>query len=111
MGKDDYHTLVFKILTYLYKQLKNGDSIDESKISACSLGITDDYWEYVFSHMQTEGLVEGVSLMNVAGRNTPIVKVVGSRIRISPKGIEYLEDNSMMSKARELIKDIGGLIP
>ena len=110
MAKDDYYTLVFKILTYLYKQLKKSDAVDDSKISAEALGIPEDYWTYLFEHMQTDGLVEGVGIMKIAGRDTPDVKVVGSRLRISPKGIDYLENNSTMAKIKSAIKDLGGLI-
>lgn len=110
MAKDDYYTLVFKILTYLYKQLKKSDAVDDSKISAEALGITEEYWEYLFEHMQGDGLVEGVGIMKVFGRDNPSVKVVGARLRISPKGIDYLENNSTMAKVKDLIKDIGGLI-
>ena len=33
MEKDDYYVIVYKILAYLYVQLKNGDDIDSKIIS------------------------------------------------------------------------------
>lgn len=33
MAKDDYYVIVYKILAYLYVQLKAGENVDEQMIS------------------------------------------------------------------------------
>ncbi len=106
MAKDDYHVIVCKILSYLYKQLKSSEKVDENRISVDSpdYDISLPYWEYIMRNLKEEGLVEGVYLLNAVGRNTPAVRI--RNIEITPKGIEYLRDNSSMAKAREYLKTI-----
>ena len=110
MAKDDYHVIVYKILSYLYKVLKASEKPDLSKLSPESFGIEEPYWEYIFIHLFTEELIEGVTVKKVMGRDEPIIGLT-NKLRISPKGIEYISENSFMAKVRNAIKDFGGLIP
>ena len=113
MAKDDFHVIVCKILSYLYKQLKSGEEIDVNEISVDSsrFDICVSYWEFIMRNLKQEGLVDGVYLLNAVGRENPAIKI--RNISITPKGIEYLQDNSSMAKAREylsMVKDIKDII-
>ena len=46
MARDDYHVVVYQILSYLYQQLKQGNEIDVSLIKHDSkyLQINRKYW-------------------------------------------------------------------
>lgn len=113
MAKDDYSVIVCKILSYLYKKLKKSEEVDKAYVSVDSplFDIQQPYWEYIMRHLVSEGLIEGVSLLNVMGREEPAIRI--RNIAISPKGIEYLENNSGMAKAKEYlhtVKDLADII-
>ena len=50
MAKDDYHVIVYKILAYLYMQLKKGENIDPEYLmyDGPLFQIDRKYWVYIF---------------------------------------------------------------
>ena len=100
MARDDYYVLAYRILAYLYICLKDGSSPDIGYISHDSevLNINLNYWEYIIRHLYADGYIEGVSLRNVVGRKNPAIKF--NDLAITPLGIEYLQNNSAMARAR-----------
>ncbi len=112
MARDDYFVIAYRILAYLYACLKEGKPADISRLNEDSeeLNISCRYWEYIFRHLYGDGYIEGVSLLTVAGQQTPAVKIERS-IMITPKGIEYLQENSTMAKAKKFLKDFKDITP
>lgn len=110
MARDDYFVLAYRILIYLYACLKDGREPDINTISAEELRINDSYWEYIMRHLCTDGFVEGVALVSVTGRRTPAIRL-SENIMITPDGIDFLQNNSAMSKAKEFLKTIKDIIP
>lgn len=49
-------------------------------------------------------------MTNVLGEDYPVISDI-ENMRITPKGIEYLTDNSFIQKANELLKDTKAIIP
>ena len=49
MARDDYHVIVYQILSYLYNCLKNGKRIDAQKISHENeyFVINEAYWAFI----------------------------------------------------------------
>ncbi len=105
MAKNDYFVLVYKILKYLYKCLKESQPVDREclQYGTKDLPIDEVYWEYIFEHIAKDGYVEGVTVSEFINGEKSIK--ITKYIRITPKGIEYLEENSMMKKAAEAVKD------
>ena len=93
MAKDDYFVLVYKLLTILYTTLKNGKVVTDSELKELSEGLPLDYWEYILKSLSEDGYISGNS-----------IKI--TTLQITPKGIEYLQDNSKMKKAKEVLKNI-----
>ena len=62
MAKDDYFVIVYKILSYLYKCLKDGERVEERLINYDSpfIKVNEKYWSYIMWHMQEDDLIEGV---------------------------------------------------
>lgn len=110
MAKDDYFVLAYRILAYLYACLKAGEQSDLKHICAEELGITPNYWEYIMRHLHQEGFIEGIFVVNVIGRATPQIKLTPATM-ITPKGIEFLENNSTMAKAKNFLKTLKETIP
>lgn len=84
MARDDYYVIVYKILSYLYQCLKLGKKIDEEYISNVQY---DRTWcgEIIISNLD--------------------------QAQITPKGIEYLDDNSLMEKAKKFLKETKEIMP
>lgn len=111
MAKDDYYVIAYRILVYLYECLKNGENPDIEYIqyNSKAINISENYWEYIMRHLYEEEYLEGMSLIPVVGR-CKIVRLTKD-IMITPKGIEFLNDNSAMSKAKEFLKTLKETIP
>lgn len=110
MAKDDYHVIVYQILSYLYQCLKKGEPVDGNKLNYGSelLRINKSYWAYVIYNMHRMGLIEGIVFVDAEGQETPYATML-ENTRITPAGIDYLCDNSFMEKAKQFLKDIKGL--
>lgn len=111
MAKDDYHVVVYKILAYLYVKLKAGEKVDAKLLEADSnyLNINKIYWTYIIENLHNQGLVSGVVINKVWGGDISLIDI--KDIMITPKGIEYLTDNSFLNKAKEFLKDIRAIVP
>ena len=102
MAKDDYFVLVYKLLTILYTTLKNGKVVTDSELKELSEGLPLDYWEYILKSLGEDGYITGVKPISSLSGNS--IKI--TTLQITPKGIEYLQDNSKMKKAKEVLKNI-----
>lgn len=111
MAKDDYFVLAYKLLKYLYKCLKAGVKPDFSYLTyeTKDFPIAEEYWNYLLEKLSDSGYIEGVVV--VRPDNGPVMIRKTDTFRITPLGIEYLQENSMMKKAAEAVKEIAGLIP
>lgn len=106
MTKDDYHIIVYQILAYLYQCLKSGEfpNTGGMNIFRERAGINSRYWHYILIHLLEDGYIEGASIV-------PVVETREKQVRfnpdfaITPKGIDYLEDNSFMRKAKKFVTD------
>lgn len=111
MAKDDYHVIAFRVLAYLYECAKTGEkpNLRQLRKSEPILEeLTDSYWQYIIRHIFLDGYVEGVKIGNVVGS---FEQVDARDIAITPKGIEYLESDSMMKKAFKHLKGVGAVVP
>ena len=115
MAKDDYHVIVYQILSYLYQQLKKGAPVDPEYLrhNGHLFEIPESYWIYVMVNLQKDGLIDGITAKEkryVDG--TPHVSILNlDQCQITPRGIEYLSDNSFLQKAKEFLKDAMSMMP
>lgn len=112
MAQNDYFVIAYRILSYLYECLKDGKAADITILSEDSeqLNISYRYWAYIFRHLYEEGYIEGISILPATGQVAPMVKIERS-IMITPKGIEYLAENSTMAKAKRFLKELKDTTP
>lgn len=106
MSKDDYFVLVYRLLDYLYTCLKTGAPVDHSLLTHTAFGIPQSYLEYLFKRVYEQGFVDGVNVVNRLGSGSTLDI---SDIEITPKGIEYLLENNMMSKVKKTIQTLGDI--
>lgn len=114
MAKDDYHVIVYQILSYLYQQLKAGNPINEQMLSADALfGINERYRGYILKNLLKDGYITGITVKESTYINgqTQMRFLNLDKCEITPKGIEYLTDNSFLNKAKEFFQDIKSMTP
>ena len=111
MAKDDYHVIVYQILSYLYVQLKAGKPADPAMLAPDSryLGINRKYWLYIMKNLINDQLISNVTITELWDGEPDIQGLEDAEI--TPKGIEFLCDNSFLSKAKEFLKDIKAIVP
>lgn len=79
---------IYRILSILEKAM-DYEAFDVSRLSAANLNITEPKRKAILAMLLQNGYVEGLE-----------------NIRITLKGLEYLEENSLMKKAASLAKGI-----
>lgn len=111
MSRDDYPVIIYQILSYLYQQLKQGKDIDVNMIRYDSkyLQINKRYWTYVIVNLLKSGYIQGVVVDEDINGEKDIY--ILKQCEITPKGIDYLTDNSTIEKAKQFMKDLKDVIP
>ena len=110
MAHDDMHVIIYKVLSYLYSCLKKGERPDRHMLSSAGAlfgGVPEAYWTAIWMEMSDRGLVKGVGRMPYDN----IMSVIVENPRITLDGVEFLQENSMMRKARDLLRDAKSVLP
>ena len=112
MSKDDYHVIVYQILAYLYRCLKEGTEVEERMLLPGSpllkIEINEKYYKYIITNLLKAGYIEGVRIQKTWGEE--FIEDLSSA-QITPDGIEYLTENTTIRKAYEYAKDILSIVP
>ena len=103
-------TIIYKILKALEKAM-DLEKFDLSTISPDILKISDNRWFAIMEMLIENGFVAGATVEHYYAGS----KIVDRGISITLKGLEYLQNNSMMKKASDTLKGateiVGNLIP
>ena len=103
----DNFKVVYTILSTLEKALDIPE-FDTSLISPEALGISKVRWERYMEMLLDCGYVKGVALQHyITGQTAVNIQ----DIRITLKGLEYLQENSIMQRMYKAAKGIADLIP
>ena len=111
MAKDDYFVIVYQVLAYLYRCLKDGEDLDPELLAPTSrlLNINERYWGYIIENLQNDGFIRGASLKFAMGH--VLYECNLENCQITPKGIEYLCENSTIKKAYKFLKEVKSIVP
>ena len=107
MAHDDMHVVMYKILSYLYKCMKAGEDPDLEMISAAYLGINQRYHGQIVMELIERGFVKGYRVTKAPGATS----VMAEHPYITMSGVEFLMENSMMSKALDFLRSAKDTIP
>lgn len=110
MARDDYFVIVYQVLKYLYDCLKKGERPDPDYLEADTFDIPKNYWDYILLNLCNEKYITGLNPKSVKGVNS-IAWANKSEAIITPKGIEYLFENSMLQKVKRTLKDVKDIVP
>ncbi len=103
----DNFKAVYKILTALEKAMDLPE-FDIMEVGPEKLGVSAERWSRYIEMMADVGCIKGVSVhRDILGE----ICVDAQNIRITLKGLEYLQDNSMMRRIYNAAKGITEIIP
>ncbi len=108
MAKDDYFKIVYVILKELYEARKHGMRVDTSAISRERFQIDGGYLLSILDELVDNGYVKGITIHR---SKTGIYITSLEDMDITMKGIQFLEENSMMRKVKEALKDVKAIMP
>lgn len=95
----DNFKLIYKILHELEENMGNEDFVIYP-VCAKELGISFEKWEYLLIALQDEGYIRGLGISDKPEDKLRYITDISS-IGITIKGLEYLESNPLMVKAKE----------
>lgn len=94
--------IIYKILSLLDKH-KGDESFDYSQISADAMKTGYNDWEQIMIEMQENGFIRGIVYTRSLSDKFPhICEPICPSITL--KGMEYLAENNMMSKAKKIVE-------
>ncbi len=108
MAQDDYFVVAYRILSYLYECFKSGEQADPEFFGPKALGIGNGCWCNTMESMSDKGYIKGISVINSIG-GSPSIKIVN--VKITQDGIEFLQDNSKIAKAKAFLKTVKDIVP
>lgn len=103
----DNFQAVYKILSALEKAM-DYPSFDISQISAEVLGVSHERWTRYMEMMADVGYIKGIRVFESVVSGT---QVEDNGIRITLKGLEYLQENSIMKRVYKALKGVKEITP
>lgn len=103
----DNFKAVYRILTTLEKAM-DLPQFDLRQIDAKALGVSETRWARYLEMMADVGYIKGVEIQKAI---TGDLMVDATDIRITLKGLEYLQENSIMRKLYNAAKGIADVLP
>lgn len=103
----DNFKAVYNILSALERSM-DVPQFDVEQISAQALGISEERWKRYLEMMQDVGYIKGIEVKQYIGGATC---VSADNIRITLRGLEYLQENTIMQRMYKAAKGIVDLIP
>lgn len=98
----DNFKVIYKILSTLEKAMDYPE-FDINLISAEKLGISQERWCRYIEMMADTGYIKGVEMyMDITGE----LNVEAKEMRITLKGLEYLQENTIMQRMYQMAKGI-----
>lgn len=108
ISSNDYDVIVCKVLVYLYGKYKRIDVPDDYLTPMTKdFPVCQEMFNETLAMMLDEGLIKGFEYIKARGGDEIIV--LENNIRITPTGIHYLKDNSIMRKIVEKIPEAASI--
>lgn len=105
----DNFKIIYKILKYLENCMGQAE-IDTTPLKAEALHTEQERLDEIIGMLLENGYIDGARAKSYVNSRTPIILNL-NHAKITLKGLEYLEENSMMKKAAKLITGIIEIMP
>lgn len=106
MAKDDYSVILYRLLVYLYACKKRKIMFEDQTFREAvkkNAG-NDQYFYDILEMAQEEGFIRGANFKKAWGPDK-IPLFEENELEITASGIRYLQENSMMHKIGEKLKE------
>ena len=103
----DNFKIIYKILRYLESTM-DYDEIDADMFRANHFKVSEERWVRLLEMLTISGYIDGLTVKRSMNGNA-MMNITLPRITL--KGLEYLQENSLMQKAERLVKGISDIIP
>ncbi len=100
--------IIYRILKFLNESM-DYDEFDSEAFTADRFGTNDNRFRALLIQLQKDGYIEGLEIVRYI-RQKPMINPPMCPV-ITLKGLEYLNENSMMKKAAKMAKGIVDTIP
>lgn len=101
--------IMYKILKYLERSM-NYDEFDPLPIMAEQLGVSNTMWANIMKMLVDNGYIGNVEVSVYIHSPIPYISNINIA-KITLKGLEYLEENSMMKKCANVAKGLKETLP
>lgn len=102
----DNFKVIYKILKAFERNMDTEEP-DWECIGAEQLGVSQQRWKHIIEMLVNAGYVDGIKIVSMADGT----QVCFIRPRITLKGLEYLEENTLMQKVFRAMKGIKDITP
>ena len=109
VNKNNYFNVAYKILLYLKYCYENGADVNPDVLSPDNIGISEKQFVLTLQMLLEDGYIKGVSLKSTIQGPTIICNIQNTYATSS--GLQYLVENSMMTKAYKVSKEVRDWIP
>lgn len=109
VNKNNYFNVAYKILLYLKCCYENGTDVNPDVLSPDNIGISEKQFVLTLQMLLEDGYIKGVSLKSTIQGPTIICNIQNTYATSS--GLQYLVENSMMTKAYKVSKEVRDWIP
>lgn len=109
MANNNYFTVAYKILSYLKYCYENSEDTDINVLQPGTFNIDQKQFLRTLKMLLDDGYITSVSLERTV--NGPVVVNNIQNTEITSKGLQYLEENSMMKKVYKVLKEFRDWLP
>ena len=108
MAQNDFFPIVYRILAALYKNLKEDKENQKDLFNHELYDVKKKFFDYILKYIVDE---EFVDTTYYKPYDNKIEFFNLSNMQITPKGIEYLNENSVMNKTKNFFQELKSSIP
>ena len=101
MAKDDMEVIMYKILRYLYVCMKKDiePKLEDFSWDSKLFQIPQNYWCKIIVILVRKGYITGFEIIDYT-KDAPVIQT-NRPFEITFEGVQFLEENSRMQKAKE----------
>lgn len=107
MAKNDFPVIACIILSYLYETIKKGEAANIDYLNSQYFHTNDTYFDFILRELYKSGYIDGCKVIETKDSSCLFLY---EDFHITMAGIEYLENNESMNKAKAFISETHGWI-
>lgn len=107
MAQNDMYVVMYKVLCYLYDCMKRDVEPDAAAFGYAAMGIPERYWNDIMRELLRKHFVSGVMVMPVGTD----VRVTFQRPCVTMEGVAFMQENTMMARARDFLASTKAALP